>query len=114
MRLSGLQRKEKKWERAVRRERKAARRYYLKRMRRKRRQKRRRAVLFLLAVAAIYLFALKLNGNRIFQVREEYAVSFCLPSAAEGKQETVRLIWRFSTGELLFVHETTEIHNTVP
>lgn len=114
MRLSGFQRKEKRRERAIRRELSAVRSRYLKRMRRRRFRRQRCAAAALFAAALVYLFCVSRVGDTLFTVQEEYSVSVVLPHPEEGKREVFHVTFRLKSGELLFFHETAEIHNTAP
>ena len=67
----------------------------------------------LFAAAALYLLAAWSGSGKGWSVKEEYAAEICFPSAGQERQ-VVRLVFRLKTGELLFFHESTEIHNALP
>ncbi|MCI7262855.1 MAG: hypothetical protein ACI4OO_03155 [Otoolea sp.] len=112
--MSGLQKEEKRRERSKRKKLSAGRLRYFKRMRRRRFRRRRCAAAALFAAAMAYLYCLSGAKEALFTVREEYTASIVVPRPEEGKREAFHVTFRFKTGELLFFHETVEIHNTVP
>ncbi|MBP3927672.1 MAG: hypothetical protein J6D13_10965, partial [Clostridium sp.] len=81
---------------------------------RKRFRSQRRAAAVLFAAALVYLLCVSRLRDTLFTVQEEYSASVVLPYPEEGKREVFHVTFRIKSGELLFFHETVEIHNTVP
>lgn len=112
--MSEQKREEKVREKAVRRKAKCIRRRFLRRMHRQKYRRWRRGLVGLFAAAVLYLLVIQNSSQKLWSVKEEYTAEVCLPSAGPENRETFRLVFRLKTGEILFFHETAEIHNTIP
>ena len=98
---------------SMHREARHIRRRFFRRVRWQKYRKRWCRIAGLFAAAALYLLAAWSGSGKGWSVKEEYAAEICFPSAGQDRQ-VVRLVFRLKTGELLFFHESTEIHNALP
>ena len=98
---------------SMHREARHIRRRFFRRVRWQKYRKRWCRIAGLFAAAALYLLAAWSGSGKGWSVKEEYAAEICFPSAGQERQ-VVRLVFRLKTGELLFFHESTEIHNALP